>query len=95
MKRNWDLVRALLIRLKDNDTSVISDYGDEEVGYHFKLLVPGYVSTEDGIKLTDRGNELLDILRDERKYKLAMQEIEANGGGVTTEVLVGLIKRMP
>ena len=94
MKRNWDLVRALLIRVKDDDTSVISNYSDEEVGFHFKLLVPDYILTEDGIGLTPKGLELCDELRDERKYNLAMKEIEAAGFGASTEILAWLIKRI-
>lgn len=96
MKRNWDLIRLLLLKFENGDTFPgFDNYSDQTVGYHFKLLVPDYVLTEDGIKLTERGKELLNVLRDERKYKLAMQEIEAAGGGATTEVLIGLIKRMP
>lgn len=96
MKRDWNLIRTLLLKLENGDTFPgFDDYSDEEVGYHFKLLVPDYVSTEDGIALTERGNELLNALRDERKYKLAMKEIESRGLGPFSELLVDLIKRIP
>ena len=112
MKRDWHLIRHLLLNIENNESSFwgknllekyppdwqLGKYSPEECQYHLNLLIDADFiegNLTDGYQCSWLGKQLIDTLRDERKYNLAIKEIEANGGGATTEVLVGLIKRTP
>ncbi|MCJ2165600.1 MULTISPECIES: DUF2513 domain-containing protein [unclassified Pseudodesulfovibrio] len=109
MKRNMDLVRSLLFELEEHpdgyspDNIEVDGYSEEEVGYHFLLMVEaGLIEGEEisdlgssspsamPIRLTWYGHDFLDASRDSKRWKKA-QGIFAKLGGVTMDVAVKIL----
>lgn len=110
MKRDWDLIRLLLLGIENHSVDQIQGYSQEQIEYHLYLLCNGgfvdpstslRVNTDrsrgvegnsiNNYQLNQRGIVLLKELRDEQKYRKAMEFIEERGGGATEEILVGVI----
>lgn len=100
MKRDWELIRQILLRLEEKpDSSLlapgsIEGYPTEEVSYHLKILQEaGFIEAEFkgglywGKELTWLGHELLEIVR-ERSFWLKVKETVKNRGlGFTFEAI--------
>ncbi len=97
MKRDWTLIRKLLLGVESNSINPFKEYTQEQVEYHLYLLSDGgFIEDSTGAyRFRWRGVELLDSLRDEQTFNKVMTEIEERGIGLATEVLVGLIKQLP
>lgn len=97
MKRNWDLIRLMLLGIEDCTLHKIRGYNTDEILYHFFLLEGARFienTKERGIILTPKGDELVSTLRDPMTYQKAMKIIESKDVGATEEILVALIKKL-
>lgn len=95
MKRDWRLIRNLLMKVEDNSISYSPSSSAGLVIYHLKLLSDGgfIEKTLDDYWLQWRGAELLESLRNEQTFESAMKLIDERGLGATEEILVALIKQ--
>ena len=95
MKRDLDLVRALLLALEECENWVavpkIDGVPGEVVAYHLQLLIDaGYlvaaekgrarVNYQSGYRLTWEGHELLDSARKKDRWQKAKGLVESAGG---------------
>ncbi len=76
MKRNMDLVRALLLSIEKDGCykSLEKQYGSHEIRSHITLLMGGGQIVSDSsfrepLQLRWQGHELLDKIRDEQRWK--------------------------
>lgn len=112
MKRDMDLVRSLLLQLEEHphgyppDDIEMDGYSEEEVGYHFLLMVEaGLIEGEEfstigssspsviPTRLTWYGHDFLDACRDSKRWKKA-QGIFAKLGGVTMDVAIKILSEL-
>ena len=115
MKRDMDLIRAILIVIEDDpqydglhflapDSSAdfgLPDYAFEQLGYHLRLLFEaGFVEGAAGdlnmyvpyiSKLSWRGHELLDQIRDPEIWR-ETKEGARKAGGFSLDLLGALAK---
>lgn len=97
MKRNWDLIRLMLLGIEDHTLQEIKDYNAAEIIYHLSLLKRSrYIDDNENrfLCLTVKGEELADILRDQVTYQKAMKIMKSYDGTAVQEILVGLIKKL-
>lgn len=103
MKRDMDIIRALMLSVETNDKSLVTPYSAEQLAYHVELLrdaemVEAAVSyrSELGTKiphfyqisrLTWKGHEHLDAMRDESVWNKAKETILKKGGSWTFDLL--------
>jgi len=114
MKRDMDLIRALLFKLEElpmrrggvvhipaGDESVaVTGYDIEQIDYHLSLIIEagliddGGVHPMDGIgfrRLTGKGHDLLDSIRDPEIWAKTKKGAAA-AGGFTLDLLKDLAK---
>lgn len=92
MKRDWNLVRAILLNLE------LDNFDRVKIEYHRHILRQArfisQVDLENGSPLlTTRGLKLAQTLQDETKLNSVLAFIEEHGGGATEEIITLLIKR--
>lgn len=106
MKRDMDLIRAILLRIEsDDDVSV--DCEDEKLAFHLLLLTeedfvrgiavpealtgpPQIQQTMSYVRLTARGHDFLDAIRDETVWRKTQEKVASVGGGVSISILVAI-----
>lgn len=103
MKRDFDLIRSILLDVEDfapGDSGTVQDYDGHDqrtVNHHSILLIEaGFL--EGAIvgggarviihKMTWRGHDLLDAMRDESIWKKAKETVLPKVGGVALDVLL-------
>jgi hypothetical protein len=107
MKRDIDLARQLLLDIEargaDCSVSVVRTAADHEaeerVRYHLRLLIDaGYLKeidrTTNGVpclRLTDAGHELIELTRNESRWRHAKRACHERTGGVALTVIRGLL----
>jgi hypothetical protein len=103
MKRDFDLVRAILIQLENEEEVSLSEYSEEQIKYHQALVVEAkladgnahYASTHHseipaGVilkRLTWEGHDFLDNARNKTIWNSAKQIIKDKGATLTVEAL--------
>ena len=106
MKRNWDLIREVLIEHESLEPRGLLSYeawvpGQEEKAAHARLLADaGYLTNSAGgfRSLTWSGYELLDSIRDDTvwnrvKERLAEKALDSAPTEIVRQVAVGIIKQ--
>lgn len=104
MKRDMDLIRALLIAVEGATEPDLSKWSEEEQLYHSVLLIESKLvhgfTAEGGdgspvaakmLRLTWEGHEFLDAARDETVWKKVRDKLEAVGTNVALPVLTSLL----
>lgn len=107
MKRDWDVVRGILIALEQNSTvkaiESLPDVDNEIFVYHMTILCDGeFVHGKWGhrngkpyasaLRLTWSGHELLDKMRDEKLWERIKKAVEEKSLSMSFEV-IGLIAK--
>lgn len=100
MKRDMDLIRALLLAVEDSPSgrmwsAEISGYTHEQLFYHVELadeagLVEASLLEPDGFvvkRLTYTGHEFLDAARSDTNWNKAKETVLKNAGTLTLEAL--------
>ncbi len=99
MKRDWDLIRNILLEIEAYEGNnyvplQIEGYSDDLVSYHVKLLSEaGLIDTHDCgrslgvISLTWDGHEFLDASRNETIWSKAKSTITNKGGELSFDIL--------
>jgi hypothetical protein len=100
MKRDMDLMRAMLLRVEETPygqfwSGGIENYTHEQLYYHVQLaietgLIEGGLLDPDGFyvrKLTYEGHEFLDAARSETMWNKAKDTLQKNAGALTLEGL--------
>jgi len=99
-----NLIRLLLLSIEGAEDVDLSEYADEQIGYHSQLLLEaGLVSGSDltGLgeeyprvhleSLTWEGHDFLDAARNESVWKKAMSKVSGLGGSFTFDVLKAVL----
>lgn len=104
MKRDMELVRLLLIEAEGEEHLDLSGYTDEQLGYHWGLLIDdvkwiaGHTAKDEtdqtvawsSTGLTWEGHEFLDNIRTEGVWKRIGATVKKQGSGLSFAVLKGL-----
>ena len=106
MKRDMDLIRAILLAVEDEPSShapeiEIQGYTQEQVGYHAELLkeagfVELYNDSDMIRRLTWSGHEFLDSARDNTRWNQAKDKLNKAGGAsipIWIALLTELVKK--
>jgi hypothetical protein len=105
MKREMDLVRAILIKMEaDGSVGVISGYSDQQVGHHVYLMIQaGLLEGAEDTSLGDldrtaipysitwAGHEFLDAARNESVWDRTKAIIAERGGSMAFDVVKALL----
>jgi hypothetical protein len=110
MKRDMDLVRAILIEIEkfgtvQQYTLDIEGYEEQNVAYHVMLLkeasfiLAAVAETSDRIiaypiRLTWQGHEFLDNARDETRWNEAKKIAGQKGGSMAFDVIKGVLVQL-
>lgn len=108
MKRNMDLIRALLLELeKHSQLDIIAGYTHEEITYHVSLLEgAGLITQEiyvsiflndsmlDGIRITWAGHEFLDTTRNASFWEKAKKVALEKTGSLSFEALKTILVQL-
>ncbi len=92
MKRDPELLRALLIEMEGSPSDIIvvtMDRGAED-WHHFQLLCDeGLVeqTSQAAFRLTSAGHDFLDAIRDESRWQQIMGRVKQAGGDWTLDIL--------
>jgi hypothetical protein len=103
MKRDIDLLRALLLKIEEMPYSEhlmgaiqIPGYSEEEVCYHAQLAADeGFIEAKflkpttyfAVTRLTYQGHEFLDLARDDTRWNHAKEKVKSTTGSLTVEGL--------
>ncbi len=92
MKRDPELLRALLIEMESSDSHIIVVTMDRsaEDWHHFQLLCDEGLVEQTGqavFRLTSAGHDFLDAIRDESRWQQVMGRVKQTGGDWTLEIL--------
>jgi hypothetical protein len=101
MKRDWNLIRLLLLEVESGEKPAeLNQYSDEQVLYHCDLLnesdliiasiALGGNGTAVGARierLTWKGHDLLDTIRDENTWKLTQAVVKEATVSATADML--------
>jgi len=109
MKRDLDLARQLLLDIENRGTdcsvsvlrSELEQQSEERVRYHLRLLIDADLlkeidRTSSGIpcvRLTHEGHELLELARDESRWREAKLACQDRIGGLAISVIRGILLR--
>lgn len=104
MKRDMDLIRALLLKYEGEEDVDLSKYSEEQQVYHAALLVeaklvkgeehPGWDGETCNVlveRLTWEGHEFLDAARNETIWKKVKDKISSKGVDVGLSLLTALL----
>lgn len=98
MKRDWDLLRAILQSIVDEDYSCLIDNIDNiELKYNLYLLVNGGFVFEEfdfDYRITFKGYELLDLMGDEKSWTEFKHYCQVRKIEVSYESLLFIRKRI-
>lgn len=101
MKRDMDLVKAILLRLEESErVGEIAGYTNEQIGYHVALLNDAELITHEpyispdvsaavllGTRMTWQGHEFIDAARNNSIWEKAKKITIEKTGSLTFEVL--------
>ena len=101
MKRDMELIKALLLSLEETDTiGEIEGYSDQQIGYHAALLQDAGLITQEGYynsdvsaamllgtRMTWSGHEFLDAARNKTLWERAKKITLERTGSLSFEVL--------
>ncbi len=104
MKRDMELVRALLLDIEGEDKPDLSKWSEKQQLYHLDILIEaglvlgypikdgkGETATVETIRLTWDGHEFLDAARNEKVWSKAKEKLKTVGGSVSLPVLTSLL----
>lgn len=105
MKRDMDLIKALLLVLEESGSlNHMQGYSDRQVGYHVALLEDAKLITQEwyfntdvsaamlsGTRMTWEGHEFLDSCRDSSIWEKAKKITISKTGSLTFEVLKSVL----
>jgi len=108
MRRDWNLIRLLLLEVESGtEPSGLSDYTEPQILYHAVLLVESefvhgdVISDHTGTprsahysRLTWKGHDFLDATRDEAIWKKAIALVQTSAGSATAELLKDACKQL-
>ncbi len=107
MKRDMELIRALLLDLEEDEESDLSHWSEEQLLYHMVLLIEAelvhgsYTDGENGIpvsacalRLSWSGHEFLDSARDTTVWAKAKTKLGKTGTSVSLSVLTSLLTKL-
>jgi len=93
MRRNMDLIRAILLSLEEkgyypiNETPAIEGYSIKEVSFHCLLCCDAKLVSEDPplnldrrVYLTMAGHDFCDLARDDERWSLVKKYFDTCGG---------------
>lgn len=107
MKRDMDLIRALLTQIEDSDSVHLDTYTKEQILYHKNLLLEANLvhgktlHGDDQIlvvmidRLTWEGHEFLDAIRDENIWQQTKDSVEKISGApivIIKEVAINIAR---
>lgn len=100
MKRDWELIRQILLELEGKrDSSWLSPgsiegYSTEEVSYHFEILKEaGFIKADYkgglywAVELTWQGHELLEKIRDRKLWNRIVETVKNRGFSLSFEAI--------
>ena len=94
MKRDDDLLRQLLLEMESSEEWLFDDDPgegqlDERRAYHLHLLNDlGFVSRNRfTFRMTARGHDYLDAVRDEGVWAKTKRSVQETGGSATVEII--------
>lgn len=104
MKRDMELIRAILLDAEGEENIDLSNYTDEQIGYHIYLLgTAGFAETGDlktlGSKypkhrvksLTWQGHEFLDMIKSDTVWKQTKDYIRENGAKMSLAMIQAVV----
>ncbi|HIE02322.1 MAG TPA: DUF2513 domain-containing protein [Thiotrichaceae bacterium] len=116
MKKNWEIIRTILIRLEDSDTpntvinaKDVSEYSEQEVAYNMRLLNEGefieakileskngsgLISIALATRLTNKGHELLEIIRNDSVWSKIKNKFKSSGVDMTFDLVLSIGKNV-
>ncbi|MGG3925690.1 DUF2513 domain-containing protein [Metabacillus fastidiosus] len=108
MKRDMDLIREILIKTEEKESSTswepieIDGYDEDLLEYNVKLLkqnglIEAQFSLPSGFmirNLTWEGHEFLDAARNETIWKKTKNIVIEKGGSVSFQILIELLKKV-
>lgn len=116
MKRDWEIIRAILIRLEESTTpnSIVKmkdfeGFEDQIVAYNMRILRDAgcidanihetstgdnKISTAIARKLTPKGHDLLDAIRNESVWGKIKEKFQSKGLDMTVDLVINLSKRI-
>lgn len=91
MKRDWNLVREILLAVGNSKPLPCSDDNDE-ASYHIALLLESHIEWgSEGLVLTLRGKKLFDAIQNKEAFDRAVGKIESCGIGVSEPILLKIL----
>jgi hypothetical protein len=109
MKRNLDLARQLLLDIENRGASCATsalqsdpnDQREEQIRYHLRLMIDGGFlkevdRTNEGVpcvRLTQDGHELLELARNDTRWREAKRVCWERTGGLSLKIISGLLTR--
>lgn len=108
MRRDWDLVRRILISLEEASVPLHADaidgFDPALVSYHYRILgesglIEAYCRGSDdahactAVRLTWQGHELLDAIRDQRSWQKLRTLAVEQGAPLSLDVIRKLAAR--
>ena len=98
MRRDPEIIRAVLLRVEEEGDSDFLESEDSAFAYHARLLIEaGYTKGEISSggsafvwELTWQGHDLIDALRDETVFRKTTERVQKTVGSVTMEALKGI-----
>lgn len=104
MKRDMDLIRALLLQTEEEEKPDLSGWTEKQQVYHMALLIEanlvhgeiiedqnGRVASTLTTRLTWDGHEFLDAARDDTVWKKVKEKLAAVGTNVAWPVLTAVL----
>lgn len=102
MKRDFDLIRAILIQIEGEDQIDLSEYTEKQINYHKVLLIeagflegkPHYSGNDRQIpdmvainRMTWEGHEFIDKARSQTIWDKAKKIIKEKGLSISVDIL--------
>jgi len=108
--RDMDLIRELLLRFEQNDTSLPEGRTMKDVGYHVKQMIdagliegqvieapsPGKLAPKDFFvrDITPKGHDFLDAIRNDTFWAKLKNEFQKKAVAVTVELVILCAKEL-
>ena len=114
MKRDWDVIREILVRLEASatphtvlDMNAFDKQDPQNVAYNMRILDEdgliearinsssqgnGLIDMAQALRLTPRGHDLLDSIRNETVWKKTISIFKSKGLEMTTDLVISVGK---
>lgn len=91
MKRDWDIIRAILLDSAIEDGSTLDEVGPNTLAEHYELAKEaGYLTRDE--RLTDSGLVFLRLSLDPRVWRRAKRLVSEAVGGLPSAALIAALQ---